>query len=122
MEPSSLYLVVHLPLQLDDLVLHAHVELLEVLGGARLDLQLLEAPFGKHPAVGALDDDGGGAGLAEAPPHHPAAHVLLDDGGFVVHQELVEVDTDSQQSRPTYLFTILFIYRENFNFNLDYRY
>lgn len=85
---TSRYLVIHLPLQLNDLVLHAMVELLKVFGRARLDLKLLQLPFGSHPSVSALDDDGGVSGSTVLPPLQPAQHMLLDDGGLVVHHEL----------------------------------
>lgn len=84
----SVYLVVHLPLQLDDLVLHAGVELLQVFGGASFDLQLLQLTFGAHASEGTLDDDGGVARSPELLPLQPAADALLDDHGLVVQKEL----------------------------------
>lgn len=83
-----LHLIIHLPLQLDDLVLHAGVELLQMLGGASFDLQLLQLPFGSPASERALDDDGGGARSPELLPLQPAADVLLDDHGLVVQEEL----------------------------------
>lgn len=82
------YLVVHFPLQLNDLVLHARVELLQVLGRASFDLQLLQLPFGVHASEGALDGDGGVAGSSKLLPLHPAAYILLDDHRLVMQQEL----------------------------------
>lgn len=91
----SVYLVVHLPLQLDDLVLHARVELLQVLGRASFDLQLLQLSLGQPASVRTLDDDGGGARSSELLPLQPAAHALLDDHGLVVHEELQETEKHS---------------------------
>lgn len=81
-------LIVHLPLQLNNLVLHARVELLQVLRRTRLDLQLLQLPPGSHAPERALDDDGGGPCPQELLPLQPAADHLLDDHGLVVQQEL----------------------------------
>lgn len=81
-------LIVHLPLQLNNLVLHARVELLQVLSRTRLDLQLLQLPLGSHAPERALDDDGGGPCPQELLPLQPAADHLLDDHSFVVQQEL----------------------------------
>lgn len=91
----SVYLVVHLPLQLDDLVLHARVEFLQVLGRASFDLQLLQPALGEPASVRTLDDDGGGARPSELLPLQPAAHALLDDHGLVVHEELQETGRHS---------------------------
>lgn len=82
------YLVVHLPLQLDDLVLHAGVELLQVLCRASFDLQLLQLPLGSRASERTLDGDGGVARPPELLPLQPAADALLDDHGLVVQQEL----------------------------------
>lgn len=81
-------LIVHLPLQLNNLVLHAGVELLQALCRARLDFQLLQLPPGLCTPERALDDDGGGACPQEFLSLHPPADSLLDDNGFVVQQEL----------------------------------
>lgn len=83
-----MYLIVHLPLQLDDLVLHAGVELLQMFGRASFDLQLLQLPFGARASERTLDGDGGVARSSELPPLEPAADALLDDHGLVVQKEL----------------------------------
>lgn len=81
-------LIVHLPLQLNNLVLHACVELLQVLCRTRLDFQLLQLPPGLHTPECALDDDGSGTCPQELLPLQPTADPLLDDHGLVVQQEL----------------------------------
>lgn len=82
------YLLVHLSLHLDNLVLHARVELLEMLSRAGLDLQLLQLAPSKHASVRALDGDGSGARTVEFPPLQPAADIFLNDHGPVVLKEL----------------------------------
>lgn len=82
------HLIVHLPLQLDDLVLHTRVELFQMFGRTRFDLQLFQLPFSAHAPVRTLDDDGGVACPPELPPLQPATDSLLDDHGLVVQQEL----------------------------------
>ena len=81
-------LVIDLPLQLDNLVLHAHVEALQVLRGARLDPEGLQRLLGLEPPEAALDDNGRTPQPLEAPASHPAPHVLLDDGGLVLPEDL----------------------------------
>ncbi|XP_034752942.1 unconventional myosin-Vb-like [Etheostoma cragini] len=73
---------------LDDLVLHAAVEFLQVFGGASFDLQLLQLPLRPHAPEAALDGDGGVARTHELPALQPAAHRPLDDHRFVMQQEL----------------------------------
>lgn len=81
-------LLVDFPLQLHDLVLHAFVELLEVLHRASFDLQLLQLAPGPHPADAALQvDDGDEAALVPA-ASQPAPNVLLNDHHFVLPQQL----------------------------------
>lgn len=84
----SPHLIVHLPLQLDDLVLHTRVELFQMLSRTRFDLQLLQLPFSTQAPERTLDDDGGVACSSELLPLQPAADALLDDHGLVVQQEL----------------------------------
>lgn len=81
-------LVVDLPLQLDDLVLHAHVEAFQVLRRARFDPEGLQRLLGLEPPEAALDDNGRAPQPLEAPASHPAPHVLLDDGGLVLPEDL----------------------------------
>lgn len=82
------YLLIHLPLQLHHLVLHADVELLEVLYLACLDAEGLELAPGLEAAPVALQHHGGGPGPAEPHAGQPAPGELLQDGGFVLHQHL----------------------------------
>lgn len=90
-------LLVDPPLQLHDLVLHALVELLEVLDGASLDLQLLELAPSSHPADAALQvDDGLQAALVPA-AGQPAADALLNDHHLVRPQQL-QVDKRDENS------------------------
>ena len=81
-------LVVDLPLQLDYLVLHAHVEAFQVLRRAGFDLEGLQLLLGLEPPEAALDDNGRALQPLEAPASHPAPHVLLDDGGLVLPEDL----------------------------------
>lgn len=83
-----LYLIVHLPLQLDDLVLHARVELLQMFSRTSFNLKLFQLSFSVHASVCTLDDDGSGAFSSELRPLQPAADALLDDHGLVVQEEL----------------------------------
>lgn len=82
------YLFIDLPLKLDHLVLHANVELLQVLCRAGLNLQCLQLLPGLHAPVVALQDDGGTPDPAEASAGQPATGVLLEDGGFVLCKDL----------------------------------
>lgn len=100
LRPGQPYLFIHLPLELDNLVLHAGVELLQALGGARLDLQLLAPPAGLQAAVRTLDHDRSVALLPEPLPLQPAAHSLLDQRGLVVEQELTERDAQALKTAP----------------------
>lgn len=81
-------LLVDLPLQLHDLVLHPFVELLEVLHRAGLDLQLLQLAPGPHPADAALQvHDGAKAALVPA-ASQPAPGAFLNDHGLGLSQQL----------------------------------
>lgn len=81
-------LIIHLNLQLDNLVLHACVELLQVLCRTRLDFQLLQLLPGLRTPERALDDDGGGTCPQKLLALQPTADPLLNDHGLVVQQEL----------------------------------
>ena len=84
----ELHLVVHFPLQLDDLVLHPRVEVLQVLGRSSFDLPHFELFDGESASERTLDDDGGVSCTFELLPLQPAADALLDDHGLVMHEEL----------------------------------
>lgn len=85
---GSPYLIVHLPLKLYDFILHANVQLLQVLHRSRLDLHLLELPTGLQAPVRALNHHRRVPGPQELLPLHPATCRLLDDRGFVVQPKL----------------------------------
>lgn len=82
------YLLVDLPLKLDHFVLHANVELLQVLRRAGLDLQRLQLLPGLPAPVITLQDDGGTSDPSETGAGQPAAGVFLEDGGFVLCEDL----------------------------------
>lgn len=82
------YLLVDLPLKLDHFVLHANVELLQVLRRAGLDLQRLQLLPGLPAPVITLQDDGGTSDPSETGAGQPAAGVFLEDGGFVLGEDL----------------------------------
>lgn len=93
------YLLVDLSLQLHDLVLHAFVELLEVLHGASFDLQLLQLAPSPHPTDAALQvDDGLQAALVPA-AGQPAADALLNDHHLVRPQQLQVERRDKTNER-----------------------
>lgn len=82
------HLLVDSSLQLHDLVLHAFVELLEVLHGTSFDLQLLQLALGPHPADAALQvHDGAEAALVPA-ASQPTTNVFLNDDHLVLPQQL----------------------------------
>lgn len=83
-----LYLLVHLSLHLDNLVLHTRIELLEMLSRAGLDLQLFQPALSKHTSVCALDGDRSGTCTIEFPPLQPATDIFLNDHGPVVLKKL----------------------------------
>ena len=74
-------------LQADDLVFQTRVQLLLVLDGPGLDLELLELLAGQELPDPALDDHDLPQGLAVLLPLEPAADVRLDDDSFRVPQQ-----------------------------------
>ena len=75
-------------LQADDLVFQTRVQLLLVLDGPGLDLELLELLAGQELPDPALDDHYLPQGLAVVLLLEPAADVRLDDDGFRVSEQL----------------------------------
>ena len=75
-------------LQADDLVFQTRVQLLLVLDGPGLDLELFELFAGQELPDPALDDHYLPQGLAVPLLLEPAADVRLDDDGFRVPQQL----------------------------------
>lgn len=55
---------------------------------AGFDLEGLQLLLGLEPPEAALDDNGRALQPLEAPASHPAPHVLLDDGGLVLPEDL----------------------------------
>lgn len=82
------HLLVYLVLQLQDLILHAHVELFEVLRGASLHFQLPEFFLGPPATHAALQQDDGGQGASVPPSDQPAPHAPLDDHGLLIEYQL----------------------------------
>lgn len=56
---------------------------------AGFDLEGLQLLLGLEHPEGALDDDGRAPQSPKAPACHPAPHVLLEDGGLMLHEDLV---------------------------------
>lgn len=83
-----LYLVIHLLLELHDLVLHSDIEVFEVFGRTGLYLELFELALGTYAAVETLDDNGSISGMEILLSHEPTTDSLLYDNGFVMEQEL----------------------------------
>lgn len=83
-----LYLLIHLSLHLDNLVLHTGIELLKMFCRASLDLKLFQLAFSKHASVCALDGDRSSTRAIEFPPLQPATDIFLNDNGPVVLKKL----------------------------------
>lgn len=83
-----LYLVIHLLLELHDLVLHPDIEFFKVFGRTGFYLELFELALGAYAAVETLDDDGSISGTEILLSHKPTTDGLLYDHGFVMEQEL----------------------------------
>lgn len=60
---------------------------------AGLDLEGLQLLLGLEPPEGTLDDDGCIPLPLEMSPCHPAPGILLDDGGFMLLEDLVRTGT-----------------------------
>ena len=82
------HLLVDPALQLHDLVLHAHVQLLEVLHGAGLGPQPLQLASGPQASHAALQEDHGRQVALVASPGQPAPHPALDHHRLLLVQQL----------------------------------
>lgn len=60
---------------------------------AGLNLEGLQLLPGLESPEGTLDDNGCNPLPQKTLPCHPASGVLLDDGGFVLHEDLVRMST-----------------------------
>lgn len=83
-----LYLLIHLSLHLDNLVLHTRIKLLKMFCRAGLDLQLFQLTFSKPASVCALDGDRSSTSTIEFPPLQPATDIFLNDHGPMVLKKL----------------------------------
>jgi len=85
---ASTHLLIQPALQLYHLDLHAFVQLLVVLDGARLGTQPPQLPARPHPAVAALQVDDGPTQAGVVGPGQPAPDSSLDHHGFLVPHHL----------------------------------
>lgn len=98
---AQTHLLVYLVLQLQNLVFHAHVELLEVLHGASLHFQLPQVFLGPPATHAALQQDHGGYGASVVPSNQPAPHISLDDHSFLIKHQLERAKQKQLGRRPS---------------------
>ena len=107
------HLLVDPALQLHDLVLHAHVELLEVLHRAGLGPQPLQLPPGPQAPHAALQKDHGRQETLVAFPGQPAPHPALDHHRLLLVKQLRKQGGDTESlwswvAKCRYCFSVYF--------------